>query len=123
MVGRFNSFNGSSTWDESDAGQRSLEITIQTESVDTGRGVHTPPTAFPVHICNCDNVLRLTVAGDAEGAPTRAYSGDVQFLIGRLVAQCLKRRSTAKSACWNSSCQLLSNQEMSSGNSGLPIRH
>lgn len=36
VVGRFNSFNGSSTWDESDASQRSLEITIQTESVDTG---------------------------------------------------------------------------------------
>jgi polyisoprenoid-binding protein YceI len=36
VAGRFNGFNGSATWDESDAGRRSLEITIQTESVDTG---------------------------------------------------------------------------------------
>ena len=36
VAGRFNGFTGSATWDESDAGQRSLEITIQTESVDTG---------------------------------------------------------------------------------------
>jgi polyisoprenoid-binding protein YceI len=34
--GRFNAFSGSAKWDESDAAKRSLEITIQTESVDTG---------------------------------------------------------------------------------------
>lgn len=36
VVGRFNSFNGSAVWDESDQSRRSLELTIQTESVDTG---------------------------------------------------------------------------------------
>lgn len=36
VVGRFNSFSGSATWDDADPAGRSLEITIDAGSVDTG---------------------------------------------------------------------------------------
>jgi len=72
VVGRFNGFTGSATWDESGAGQRSLEITIQTESVDTGnerRDQHLKSPdffnakQFPVMTFKSSNVKETRVDG------------------------------------------------------------
>ena len=36
VVGRFNSISGTATWDETNAAERKLELTIQADSIDTG---------------------------------------------------------------------------------------
>ncbi len=72
VIGRFTKFTGSANWDESDAGRRSLEITIQTDSVDTGnerRDQHLKSPdflnakQFPVMTFKSSNIKKAQVEG------------------------------------------------------------
>ena len=72
VIGQFTKFTGSANWEESDAGRRSLEITIQTDSVDTGnerRDQHLKSPdflnakQFPVMTFKSSNIKKAQVEG------------------------------------------------------------
>src|SRR5262249_6666678 len=55
--------------------------------------------AFPIHVGQRDDILGLALAQIAERLAARADAGDVQFFVGRLIAQRLERRDGSLWQC------------------------